>query len=338
MATEYIVFVHGVNTREEREIKTYANKLIERIDREIASHSSSITRKYIPLYWGDVNKPEEDKLLHKLKQSPTWRKMWFQEFREKQLMQFVGDAALYISRHVGSKVVVAIADQLKQALPANPEPGDRMHLVTHSWGTVILFDVLFAARWDNPDLPAYESVQKIRQGIFGVKPEPRHGIRLSSIHTMGSPIAFFNLINIISGEDQARGERELTQEQAKRIATHDITPQLEALLEQLYNERGQKTLPWRNFIHPGDPVAYPLATIMPDLVDGKRQFLDIQDLVTSNADLSDFLVQPISRSFLALLHGGDAHGSYWESRDVVKAITQVILQEVANSPAVVVST
>jgi len=337
MATDYVVFVHGVNTREEREERTYAKKLIERIDREIANQSPNITRAYIPLYWGDVNKEEENKLLKRLQQSPTWEKMWFREFREKQLMQFVGDAALYISRHVGSKVVIAIAEQLRQELPTDPKPGDRMHLVAHSWGTVILFDVLFAARWDNPDLPAYESVRRIRQGIFGVKPEPLHGIRLSSIHTMGSPIAFFNLINVVSGEDQARGERELTQEQAKKIATHDITPQLEALLEQLYNERGQKTLPWRNFIHPGDPVAYPLATIMPDLVDGKRQFLDIQDVVTSNADLSDFLVQPLSRSFLALLHGGDAHGSYWESRDVVKAITEVVLQEVAN-PSAVVST
>lgn len=335
MATDYIVFVHGVNTREEREEKTYADKLIERIDAEIASKSSKMTCEYIPLYWGDVNLEEEQKLLTKLQQSPTWKKMWFREFREKQLMQFVGDAALYISRHVGSKVVIALAEQLKEKLPANPTPGDRMHLVTHSWGTVILFDVLFAGRWDNPDLPAYESVQKIRQGIFGVKPEPNHGIRLSSIHTLGSPIAFFNLINVVSGDNQSRGERELTQEQAKSIATHDITPQLEALLEQLYNERGQKTLPWRNLMHPGDPVAYPLATIMPDLVDGKRQFLDIQDVVTSNADLSDFLVQPISRSLLALLHGGDAHGSYWESHDVVKTITEVILQEATHPVAYV---
>ncbi|MUL37638.1 hypothetical protein [Gloeocapsopsis dulcis] len=334
MATDYIVFVHGVNTRKEREDKTYADKLIDRIDREIASKSSNITRKFIPLYWGDVSKEEEQKLLNRLQQSPTWKKMWFREFREKQLMQFVGDAALYISRHVGSKVVIAIAEQLKQQLPVDPEPDDRMHLVTHSWGTVILFDVLFAARWDNPDLSAYESVRRIRQSIFGVKPEPRHGIRLSSMHTLGSPIAFFNLINVVSGEEQAKGESELTQEQAKSIATHDITPQLEVLLEQLYNERGQKTLPWRNLMHPGDPVAYPLATIMPDLVDGKRQFLDIQDVVTSNADLSDFLVQPLSRSFLALLHGGDAHGSYWESRDVVKAITEVILQEAAQPTAV----
>ncbi|PPS44293.1 hypothetical protein [Chroococcidiopsis sp. TS-821] len=316
MATDYVVFIHGVNTREEREVKTYADKLIEGIDREVASHLPSLARKYISLYWGDANKPEEDKLLKRLQQSPTWKKMWFRKFREQQLMQFVGDAALYISRHVGSKVVIAIAQQLREALPTHPAPGDRMHLVAHSWGTVILFDVLFAARWDNPDLPAYESVRKIRQGIFGVKPEPLHGIRLSSIHTMGSPIAFFNLINVVSGE-----------EQAKQIATHDITPQLEALLEQLYQARGQKPLPWRNFIHPGDPVAYPLATIMPDLVDGKQQFLDIQDMVTSNADLSDFLVQLISNSFLAVLHGGDAHGSYWESRDVVKAITEVILRE-----------
>ena len=46
--------------------------------------------------------------------------------------------------------------------------GDRLHLVTHSWGTVILFDVMFAPRWDDTDLDhdTRRRIQNIREGLF----------------------------------------------------------------------------------------------------------------------------------------------------------------------------
>lgn len=135
--TEYIVFIHGVNTRTRIEQRGYTEDLIRGIDKELPNAN----RKQIPLYWGDVGLTEENNLLEKLKKSDAWQRLWFKDFRSTQLMQFVGDAALYISRHVGSKVVQRLAEQIKANLPEQPREEDRLHLITHSWGTVILFDV-----------------------------------------------------------------------------------------------------------------------------------------------------------------------------------------------------
>lgn len=317
MATDHILFVHGVNTREERENSAYANRLIAELYNSVAD---GIKLNPIPLYWGKVNEPAEHQLLAQLKAASAWEKLWFQEYRSKQVLQFAGDAALYISRYIGSKVVNELQRQAVNQLQGY-QPGDRLHLVTHSWGTVILFDVLFAARWDAAYLPEYSTARQIREFVFGVRPDQEHGMTLASIHTMGSPIAIFNLINLKQG----------TNADGVQTNTHDITQQLQQLLMYLYDKR-RKKLPWRNYLHPGDPIAWPLETVMPQLVDGRQQYLDIRDIVTFNADFSDFLTQPFSQTPLALLHGGDAHGSYWESKEVARSIAETIRQE-ATTPS-----
>ncbi|MFX4528081.1 hypothetical protein ABTB01_20045, partial [Acinetobacter baumannii] len=65
---------------------------------------------FIPLYWGDVNKQAESELENRLESSDIWNHMYMKDLRMNQVMQFVGDAALYISRDVGSLVVDTIAD------------------------------------------------------------------------------------------------------------------------------------------------------------------------------------------------------------------------------------
>jgi hypothetical protein len=146
---------------------------------------------------------------------------------------------------------------------------------------------------------------------------------------MGSPIALFSLIDVARGKEEARGVKELTTDRGNKVNTHDITPRLEKLLESLFEKRQRMPLPWRNFIHPGDPVAWPLEKVMPHLVDRDSKYLEIKDIVTNNADLSDFLTLPISQSYLALLHGGDAHGSYWDSQQVANEIAQTIANSIA---------
>jgi hypothetical protein len=315
MVTDYVVFVHGVNTREEREKPTYANELFELIEQKVNDIAPQLNLKSVPIYWGDVNSDAENELLSMLKTSPDWDKFWFKDFREKQILQFAGDAALYISRYVGSKVIDRIAKQASEQMLQSYRPGDRLHLVTHSWGTVILFDVLFAARWDQPDIPGHKSAQAIRETIFGLQPNLEAGIGLASIHTMGSPVALFSLIDV---------REPMTDAQSAKVNSHDITPRLGELLESLYTKLNKQKLPWYNYAHPGDPVAYPLATLIPKLVDGKSQYLDIQDVVTHDANLSDLFNQLVSQTFFALLHGGDAHGSYWKSKGVAETIAQTI--------------
>ena len=137
MAKDYVLFLHGVNVREtpENEKKhkyTYANNLFKLIEEEVRSKDSTRNCIKVPLYWGDVNQRALDELLASLKGSSQWNQLWFRDFRTKQLLQFVGDAGLYISRLIGSMA----ADQLKQQAferLEGYEPEDRLHLVTHSW-------------------------------------------------------------------------------------------------------------------------------------------------------------------------------------------------------------
>ncbi len=311
MATDYILFIHGVNTRDRREDPHYADQLFQRLQKSASNHKRNL--KKIALYWGDVNKNAEDYLLEQLKGSPLWKDMWFKTFREQQLLQFAGDAALYISRQVGSQVVQELKKQTLDGLDRskNTQSDDRLHLVTHSWGTVILFDLLFAGRWDDPNVPGHDDVMAIRDQIYGLSgkdPNPYQGVQIESIHTMGSPVAIFSLINLIPSSPNSP-------------STHDITPQMQKLLESLHARRNGLKLPWRNYIHPGDPIAYPLEDVMSNIVDNQKKYLDFKDYSTHELELPGFLTdQPL----LALLHGGEAHGSYFTSDKVVQDISEVL--------------
>ncbi|MGL5836826.1 MAG: hypothetical protein ACRC1Z_26890, partial [Waterburya sp.] len=274
----------------------------------------------IPLYWGDVNEAAEKQLLNRLKDSPLWDDMWFRTFREQQLLQFAGDAALYISRHVGSKVVTRLKTDALQILQ-NAQSGDRLHLVTHSWGTVILFDILFATRWDDFKASGHEEVMAIRDCIFGLSGEndtTNQGIQLASIYTMGSPIAIFSLTSVNADPNQSEASS----------SSHDITLRLQELLQNLYQARNGAKLPWRNFIHPGDPIAYPLKKLMKDLVDNDEKYIDFQDVITQEPRLLDLLKEPVSQTTLALLQGGKAHGSYWQSQQVIQEISSILPKNV----------
>jgi hypothetical protein len=314
MAIDYILFIHGVNTRRQQEGKGYSDHLFSLIQQQSQKANSPLTLKQVELYWGDLNQGPEQRLRQELESSKDWDKFWFKDFRLNQLLQFAGDAALYISRYIGSQVVDRLLSQIQEKLQGYQE-NDRLHLVTHSWGTIILFDVLFARRWDDPEIPGYQSVQTIRNTLFGIKPNPYSGIKIGGLHTMGSPISIFSLIDAKQGVDETATDSE---------STHDITPRLQTLLKSLGEDREGKKLPWRNFAHPGDPIAYPLAVTLNKMVDGERKYLDIQDIITRNTSLFDFLTKPISQTVLALVHGGDAHGSYWKSQEVAQRIAKEI--------------
>lgn len=232
-------------------------------------------------------------------------------------MQFVGDGALYLSRYAGAKVADRLMEQALTGLQGYQPQEDRLHLVTHSMGTIILFDMLFSARWDSDSVPGHTSVAAIRQALFGVAPYPTQGIRLSSISTMGSPIGFFSLTDVNSSTQDA------TDANGTVLSTHDVTPRMEQMLASLYQELGQKLL-WYNFVHPGDPIAYPLEKLLPQLLDGESKYVQVQDILTNLTSLTDILIDPLNQTLFALLHGGEAHQSYWISEQVAQRIAEVI--------------
>ena len=105
---------------------------------------------------------------------------------------------------------------------------------------------------------------------------------------MGSPLALFSLITII-GSSQGG-------------STHDITPNLEELFSRLIIN--EQKMPWLNFTHPGDPIAYPLEKVLPNLVDPQHKFIDLEDVLTSGSGWLEFISRPLAGSFLSLMNGG----------------------------------
>ena len=315
MAEDYILFIHGVDTQGKDHVPpTYADTLIKLIQRSKLSHLS-----FTPLYWGDLVKPYEDRVLEWYRASSIWSQMWFRTFRETTILRSVGDIALYLSSCVGAEVIKQVIQQALQGI-AGYTPEDRLHLVTHSLGTIILFDLLFGSRWAKADTLGHDEVMALRSAIYGLDPDTTGGIRLASIHTMGSPLGVFSLLNATTpgcGDQGEYGERQ---------STYNIRPQLQQMLSMLVTER-KRSLTWRNFVHPGDPIGTPLETILPHIVENDDTVLDAKDIVTFGEALSDYFFALWSQTSIALLYGGAAHQSYWTSHKVADVITQTLQEE-----------
>ena len=206
--------------------------------------------------------------------------------------------------------------------------------MTHSLGTIILFDILFSARWDQEGISGHDSVMKIRDAIYGVTGNslnPKQGIHLGSITTMGAPIGLFSLTDVDPPAVDAQSDP------SKATSTHDITPSLVQLLTKLHQELGGSKLPWRNFVHPGDPIGSTLEGILPGMVDENKTYIDLKDILVP-ADLKESFkggildlglelgARALNQTAFAILDGANAHNGYWESSQVAEAITQLIKQ------------
>ncbi|WAL62508.1 hypothetical protein [Thermocoleostomius sinensis] len=300
MPTHHILFIHGVNVRKH----DYAQTLIDRIHQALNQTSEPIPQvRFIPLYWSNIVEGFLAELRQDVEASPQWSHFWFKHFRQDKLLRFSGDAALYISRHVGSLAVEQLAQQALEELQSY-QLGDYLHLVTHSWGTVILFDMLFSKRWAVEEaLPGHSAVQEFRDLFFGIGDHPNQGMRLASIHTMGSPIPIFNLIHTVKPESPL-----------------DITTGLKTLLENTYGP--DQKLTWCNFAHPGDPIAWPLEKTVSRLM--QTPILEITDELVDGSGLLEFFAKQVRHSFWALINGGNAHSSYWRSKKVADRIQHTI--------------
>jgi hypothetical protein len=309
MATDYILFVHGVKSRSQQDFFDNTQSIFQPVEKAMGSRSV----KPIRCFWGECGEPALTNLQKKMQKASVWEKLWFKDLRNEQILDFVGDAALYLSRAVGAQVVDCIYESALKSLQQH-QPGDRLHLVTHSWGTVILLDLLFARRWVNDSFKAadpktWEIVRQIRNTLFGMGDNPNIGLTLGSIHTMGSPIALFNLINM--GENNS----------------HDLAPDLQVFLKNLAQETG-KPLPWKNYIHPGDPIAYPLEGVSEQFLGQPANVpnaaVAISDILVKTNSLSEKAMGAVSGTVMSVLYGGTAHNSYWKIPEVSKSIVTTL--------------
>jgi hypothetical protein len=312
MFTDYIIFIHGVNVRNEEAFKKQANSMFQSIKANINNPSRIL--KPIILFWGNIGESKIQELLQGFTSSSQWSKFWFNELRTTQILPFVGDAAMYLSRAISKKIVQQITEQainqigLSTENLRHPPEGDRLHLVTHSWGTVVLFDILFSPRWEEPvfdendDTP--EKIKNIRRSFFGVgstSEEKSYGIPLASIHTMGSPIALINLVNVSDAK------------------SFNLTPQLKEFLA-VRQTKMENPLAWNNYAHPGDPIAYPLEGVMPLLLGEAKDLVNIKDIMSP----SSWLGGAFGQTILSIVNGGKAHSSYWTEQKVAQVIGNAI--------------
>ncbi|HEY9649046.1 MAG TPA: hypothetical protein V6C95_00175, partial [Coleofasciculaceae cyanobacterium] len=166
----------------------------------------------------------------------------YQKFRKDFLFEFFGDAFTYLNSERGAKIRELIANQLEDFINRNPSETE-LHIVCHSLGTVILWDILFSDKFQ-PDDAAF----KIRSMIEGL--EGSDGIRkvyLKSITTMGSPILLFNMMLGISAE------------------------KLYSFAKAYENDQPLK---WINIIHSSDIIAYPLRSSLGKDLSNTLKFQD----------------------------------------------------------------
>src|SRR5215469_8861499 len=212
---DYVLFLHGVSVRElpdcpdDRNFPKYANHLFELIREFLNRGATSCDLEKIALYYGDVNMHEEESLLSLFHSSPGWERFWFRHARETILLQIIGDIALYVNPYVAARIVERLHQAVLHLQRREQEQQERgrLHLVCHSLGTIILFDALFAGRWESEDMPGYNCIQELRDALCGAGTKPEEGIQVASIHTMGSPIPLFSLLEMHSRQ-QANGARQ----------------------------------------------------------------------------------------------------------------------------------
>lgn len=117
----------------------------------------------------------------------------YRQLREGMLSQFAGHMFVYLSSKRGAEIRRNLARQLIQFLNDHPHETE-LHLITHSLGTVILWDMLFSDRFAEDD-PAHW-IRRLIRGLSNDSddPTPSRMVDLKSITTMGSPILFFNMM------------------------------------------------------------------------------------------------------------------------------------------------
>ncbi|HEY9596166.1 MAG TPA: hypothetical protein V6D33_00660 [Cyanophyceae cyanobacterium] len=312
-----VFFIHGVATQTVK----YAHPL-EGLIREEFQKRNQPSPYFCSSFWASILKDvgkiwnciERD--LQAIKQENPQADIHdifrYQKFRKDFLFEFFGDAFTYLHSERGAKVRELIAHQLEDFINQNPSETE-LHIVCHSLGTVILWDILFSDKFQ-PDDAAF----KIRSMIEGLECSGRSKkVYLRSITTMGSPVLLFNMMLGISSE------------------------KLQSFANTYENNQPLK---WINIIHSSDIIAYPLGSSLSNNLPNSLKFQDkyihndansIEKQLREFADSKNNIVQaiglvnPLINEAIKLAPmfagAGEGHIQYWNSQETASLITTNIL-------------
>lgn len=287
-----IFFIHGVATRDVK----YSHSLIEGIKKEFIQENQKLPYFYSS-FWGHVlndfnkiwNYIDED-LSSFEKNNPgisSKDSFRYRQFREGLISEFTGDMFTYMNEKQGFEVRKLIADQLTKFVEKHPEEKE-IHIVAHSLGTVILWDILFSDKFKEGD-PAFLIREKISDR--GVEDNHRQA-SLASITTMGSPILFFNAMLGINAEDIER-----------KIQGYTL-----------------RKIQWVNVVHASDIISYPLSASL-NLKKGRSNLIFRDFFIYKDANLLETAARKVNQQEIALFAGiMNAHTSYWSLLEVAQLI------------------
>lgn len=293
-----VFFIHGVATKNAAYSKSLQNLLRE----EFSKRDKQLPHFY-GSFWGAVvnekgriwNWVHQD--LRELKKNYPHLNIGdvfrYQEFREDFISDFFGDVLTYFNTERGRDVREIIAEQLRKFLQNLPLE-EKLHIIAHSLGTVVLWDVLFSDRFLADD-PAYLIRSLIQSSDTS---ETTAQPRLKSITTMGSPILFFNMML-------------------------DVQPEkVKAFAAQYQSDE----LRWINVIHASDIIAYPLqsainANLMP-------RFFFRDKYIWADGNAAERAARTFGQAHAAMGIGvSDAHSSYWRSCGAARLIAANLLND-----------
>lgn len=295
-----VFFIHGVATRS----VNYSEYLSNLIRTNCKYHNRELPRIY-PGFWGDILSDKdqiwkhisEDLTIAQTRSPKTDPKNIFryQSFRKAFLSDFVGDFMMYLDKKRGCKIRQKLTNQLSDFIDKYPDEKD-LHIVSHSLGTVILFDMLFSDQFDPTD-PVFEFRSLIKGLPHPRSIEPAKKVYLRSITTMGSPVLFFNTM--------------------LNVDVHTI---------QSFLRRYQRNpLRWINLIHSSDLIAYPLGSSFSIGLDAEHVFFR-DKYIWSDANIGETSARMAGQDDLAMaIAANDAHASYWGHPISAKLITANLL-------------
>jgi hypothetical protein len=219
----------------------------------------------------------------------------YQKFRQGILSDFLGDFFTYLNTERGASIRQIIAGHLEEFLKHYSEETE-LHIIAHSLGTVILWELLFSEEFSTND-----SASKIRAMIKGLSANPKeHQIKLRSITTMGSPILFFNSV-------LGRNSLKVT---------------------SFARQYSEQPLRWMNLIHSSDIIAYPLRA---SLNCDEDEHLFVRDrYIWENSNIKEKGLLRIGNESAALALGvADAHSCYWTNERATELIKLNILGDIS---------
>lgn len=273
-----IFFIHGVNTQN----STYANVLIKKIRKKLTTPAN-----FYSSFWGNLFNNKKHETIGYLQkdfsrvceQHKEYKGLHDDMYRYKKrrneiISNFLGDFLIYQNPKRGKAIRKTIVEQLSQFLNDHPNQQE-IHLIAHSLGSFILWDLIFSNTLTNDD-PALTFRENLNQ------------LKLASITTLGSPLLFL-----------------------KQMLDIDFSVVSDYFNNSNKEETaGLQKLRWVNIIHSSDLIAYPLKAAIEDEISSDLLFCD--QYVWQYANGMEKTLRNMGQSDMAMVVGAeDAHSSYF---------------------------